>query len=558
MRPSPTQLARCRAANLPRAALLFVACTPLCLAQSTDQIADAATHQPVSATWTADTGLRLEGLGAAWYASANGDDFRYLKRTVDAVLDGGVPPATDSLAAGLFGRQLLLLYRVTLDPKYFKAAETLRRQLSPVCGLVPQTPSRASGATPPSACQAQPFLAEYAAVFHQPADFVALTHTFEAQNRNLNASPENLARQAIALVDSLPYYPAADPGRARLLKIFRHLAAALSAAPIPRQQPPLSATCLTIYAFLRGVRLGYLPDSYDASAMRAWQPIAASAGQNLLEPASLLLAATEADLASINASHRGQTILVDAWFNSQIRRNAAGQTESFHYKWSDFSDSGYSLLGHMFRSYGVGTGTLDSAPTLSNLSAAQLYLIVSPDIPVKNPHPHYMTTHDADQIAAWVHGGGVLILMENDPPNADIEHLNLLAERFGIHFDNVLHHHIIGEQVEDGRIPVPASGPIFHHPHTLYMKDTCAISLAGAAMALLRDRGDVVMATAKYGRGTVFAAVDPWLYNEYTDGRNNPHIYSQFDNFAGGQELVRWLLDHVPARRGPGKKTTSQ
>jgi unsaturated rhamnogalacturonyl hydrolase len=40
----------------------------------------------------------------------------------------------------------------------------------------------------------------------------------------------------------------------------------------------------------------------------------------------------------------------------------------------------------------------------------------------------------------------------------------------------------------------------------------------------------------------VFAAVDPWLYNEYTDGRNNPQIYSQFDNFAGGKELVQWLL----------------
>ena len=54
------------------------------------------------------------------------------------------------------------------------------------------------------------------------------------------------------------------------------------------------------------------------------------------------------------------------------------------------------------------------------------------------------------------------------------------------------------------------------------MKDTCAISLSGSAIPLLRDRGDVVMATARYGRGTVFAAVDPWLYNEYTDGRKTP------------------------------------
>jgi len=145
-----------------------------------------------------------------------------------------------------------------------------------------------------------------------------------------------------------------------------------------------------------------------------------------------------------------------------------------------------------------------------------------------------------------VRQGGVLILMENDPPNADLAHLNLLADRFGIHFDDVLHHHIIGEQVEDGRIPVAAGGPLFKRDHTLYMKDTCAISLHGSAQELLRDRGDVVMATAKSGRGTVFAMVDPWLYNEYTDGRKNPVIYGRFDNFAAGKEFVEWLIQQQP------------
>ncbi len=158
-----------------------------------------------------------------------------------------------------------------------------------------------------------------------------------------------------------------------------------------------------------------------------------------------------------------------------------------------------------------------------------------------------MTDAEADVIVAWVRRGGVLILMENDPPNADIQHLNLLADRFGIHFDNVLHHHILGDHVEDGTIPVAGGGPLFHQPHTLYMKDTCAISLSGSAIPLLRDRGDVVMGAARYGRGTVFAAVDPWLYNEYTDGRKTPAaIYSQFDNFAAGRELVQWLIQQRP------------
>jgi len=54
------------------------------------------------------------------------------------------------------------------------------------------------------------------------------------------------------------------------------------------------------------------------------------------------------------------------------------------------------------------------------------------------------------------------------------------------------------------------------------------------------------MATAKYGKGTVFAVVDPWLYNEYTNGLKLP---GEYDNYAGGVELVRWILQQVP--RGP-------
>jgi unsaturated rhamnogalacturonyl hydrolase len=44
----------------------------------------------------------------------------------------------------------------------------------------------------------------------------------------------------------------------------------------------------------------------------------------------------------------------------------------------------------------------------------------------------------------------------------------------------------------------------------------------------------------------VFAMVDPWLYNEYTDGRKLP---SSYDNFVAGKELVRWILEQVPKTR---------
>jgi unsaturated rhamnogalacturonyl hydrolase len=80
------------------------------------------------------------------------------------------------------------------------------------------------------------------------------------------------------------------------------------------------------------------------------------------------------------------------------------------------------------------------------------------------------------------------------------------------------------------------------------MKDTCAISLKAPARALLEDREGIVMATAKYGRGSVVAVVDPWLYNEYTDPRK--HRPRQ-DNYEAGKEFVSWLLKQVP-RDGHG------
>ncbi len=239
----------------------------------------------------------------------------------------------------------------------------------------------------------------------------------------------------------------------------------------------------------------------------------------------------------------GDTILLDAWYNSQKRADAKGNQVYFHYKWNDETDSGYSLLGEIFRNYGAETKMLFVAPTADNLRDAKVYIIVSPDIPVKNPIPHYMEPEDAEQIAEWVKAGGVLMIMENDPPNADLHHINLLSEKFGIHFNDVLRNHVVNDQFESGKIEVPSGGPIFHDAHTIFMKDTCTISTKAPASPVLTDKGDTIIAVARYGKGTVFATVDPWLYNEYTDGHRLPASY---DNYSAGKELVRWILEQIP------------
>ena len=52
------------------------------------------------------------------------------------------------------------------------------------------------------------------------------------------------------------------------------------------------------------------------------------------------------------------------------------------------------------------------------------------------------------------------------------------------------------------------------------------------------------MATAKVGKGTVFAVGDPWLYNEYVDGRRLP---DQYENFKAATDLVNWLISQSKA-----------
>lgn len=47
------------------------------------------------------------------------------------------------------------------------------------------------------------------------------------------------------------------------------------------------------------------------------------------------------------------------------------------------------------------------------------------------------------------------------------------------------------------------------------------------------------MATARPDKDHVFALGDPWLYDEYRDGRKIP---GEFENFRAGKDLARWLL----------------
>jgi unsaturated rhamnogalacturonyl hydrolase len=585
--------------------------------------------------WSDELGTLLNGMNAVWYGTADSAYYKYIKQAIDMLVtpDGSIPaydPDTDSLENIAMGRQLLLLYRVTQDAKYYKAAQLLRAQIS-------RQPRNSLGGfwqkqTYPNQMSlhgvylGEPFYAEYASVFQEQRDFADITRQFslldqhsrspetgllydgwdasrnqvaarKSYRKSRMAGVEGMGWYMMALVDSLPYYPQNDPGRATLLAILNRTATSLVryqnkktglwSRDLGKQgqqgnRLELSTACMFVYALQKGVRLGYLPQHYSSSAGLAWQGVLShfagtdpsrpvtvtetgrgtrsggvfdhnESGDKFFIPpvmsndpkeiAAFLLASTEMELGPGASLAHGKVVMLDAWFNSQRRKNAAGQQEYFHYKWDDYSNSGFSLLGNIFSSYGATLDTLYEAPTLDRLKHAQYYIIASPDILSKNPQPHFMRPEEAAQVAEWVKQGGVLILMENDPANSDISHFDQLADRFGLHFNEVLSHHVIEDHVQSGQIAISGGGSIFHNSHMLYMKDTCTISLNSAATPLVQDKGDILMAANHYGRGTVLAVADPWLYNEYTDGRKVP---PEQDNYAAGKEFVRWLLGKAP------------
>ena len=404
----------------------------------------------------------------------------------------------------------------------------------------------------------------------------------------------------MALVDTLDYYPEGDPGRAQLMAILRREAVAImrfqdkktglwydvmNKPGEKRNYFESSAACMFVYALAKGVRHGYLPDlepdGFLAAAERGYKGILTHFVQAQGDNVSLtetvkgsglggdpyrdgsyayyigekvvtndpkgvgafIMASTEMEYAPEATMARGDNVVVDGWFNSQMRTDAFGQQVEFHYKWYTWDNPGYSSFSHLFHEFGAQTSEHDAEPTLANLKGADVYVIASPDNLDKNPHAHFANAEDAAQLAAWVKTGGVLVIMENDTSFADLDHFNVIGDKFGIHFNSVLRKHVIGTNWEQGRIDIDGMGPIFHHPHTIYVKDVCTITVTKPARDVLDEGDDIFMATAKYGKGTVVAMTDPWLYNEYTGVRKLPDLY---DNYAAGKEFVRWILEQVP------------
>lgn len=239
----------------------------------------------------------------------------------------------------------------------------------------------------------------------------------------------------------------------------------------------------------------------------------------------------------LNAS--AQKVTLDYYFNHEVHQTVAGKTERYHYLWNDKANSGFSIFGDAFKGEGATLDTLDKGPSAGNLKGTAIYIIVDPDTKKENPRPNYVQPKHIREIVAWVKNGGILLLMANDSANVELPHFNQLAAKFGMHFNNDLQNHVIDDNhFEDGAI-VTTGNPVFKTAKKIFMKDACSISVSGAAKPMLKNNdGAVLMAIARYGKGIVVAVGDPWLYNEYTNGR----LPASFENDKAAKDLAGFLV----------------
>ena len=416
-------------------------------------------------------------------------------------------------------------------------------------------------------------------------------------NPKTGLSPHIWARAmgwyAMALVDVLDNFPKGHPQRKELINIFNRLAVAIKSVQNNKtgvwydilDRPndkgnyfESSASAMFVYAIAKGVRMQYLPASFFAVADKGYkgmqQEFVEQRAENMInlkgtvtvsglggkpyrdgsyayylsekvitnDPkgvGAFLKAINEMEIAAMPKPGSGKTIMLDSYFNNEKKKNQSGNEVSWHYKWEELANGGISMWGEQFNNAGFKTSTLYTAPTAANLKNASVYIIVDPDTEKETPKPNFIGANDIKNITDWVKAGGILILMGNDTGNVEFDHFNQLAKNFGIQFNKDSKGRVIKNEYEMGKAIVPADHEIFKTAKQLYIKEYSTLKLVAPAKSVFIDKdGSNMMAVAKLGKGSVFAIGDPWLYNEYVDGRKLP---AEYDNFNAGQDLVNWV-----------------
>ena len=425
------------------------------------------------------------------------------------------------------------------------------------------------------------------------------SHEQQWANKTTGQSPNfwdrGIGWYSMALVDVLDYFPQNHPQRPVLIKALQRLAPVLAKyqnaqtgtwSLVMGQETrqgnyaEASGSSMFVYALAKGVRLGYLDKSFAKVAQKGYAGLLktfvatetsgalafngtvsvgglggkpyrdGSFDYYLSEPlrkndlkgvGPFILASTEMEIVAENSLGQNKTVGLDYYFNHESRKSSlTGESEQWHYTWEERTHGGFWLWGNQFRELGAKTVAVPAAPTAASLKGLSVYIIVDPDTRKETATPHYIQPADSKVITEWVKGGGTLVLLANDTANCEIKHFNELAKNFGVQFTNQSVNMVQGSQFEQGKVDLTAGKAVFKTANTTYVKELAVLAVQAPAQPLVSNNGKVIMATARLGKGKVFVLGDPWLYNEYTDGRKIP---ADFENFQAGKDLATWLLD---------------
>lgn len=422
-------------------------------------------------------------------------------------------------------------------------------------------------------------------------------------NRETGVSPHFWGRAlgwyGMAMVDVLDHFPENHPGRDSIIGILNRFAAAVTKyqdaktglwydivnmQTTPKNYVEASASSMLVYTLAKGMRKGYLPSSYVANARKGYDGIVktfiknengqvnlhgtvsvSGLGGNPYRDGSFeyymsekvivndpkgvgafIKCAVELEMLPTLSAGKGKTVVLDNYFNNEWKKDGTGTNTRYHYTWDDKSNSGFSMLGDIFQIHGVKLKTLQSAPDNRNLNEASIYIIVDPDTKKETENPNFIEPRHVEAIANWVRAGGVLVLMGNDVNNAEFEKFNTLAAKFNIGFNSDNQNQVVNDQYPQGEVTIPPAHAIFASSRKIFIKEFSSLASGKDATVVLK-KGDVnVMAVAKSGKGTVLAIGDPWIYNEYVDGRKLP---AEYENYAAANDFVKWLIKQATPRK---------
>ncbi len=398
----------------------------------------------------------------------------------------------------------------------------------------------------------------------------------------------------MALVDVLDYVPQDHPQRRELIAILNRLSTAVLKVQDPKSglwydvmdkrgskgnYVEASASSMIVYSLAKGVRKGYLSNNISKQVKKGYDGIikefietdangqvnlkgtvsVSGLGGNpyrdgsyeyyLSEPVivndpkgigAFLLASNEIEMLPTLKIGKGKNVFLDYYFNHEEKKDITGKMIQTHYVWDQMDNNGFSLLGSIFNRYGVTTNSLKQAPTMDNLRRADVYVIVDPDTEKETKNPNYIQPNDIENIYNWVKQGGVLLLFANDSSNVELSHFNQLATRFGIKFNADKPRNMVkGLDFPTGTFTVNKNNPVLKTANKVYLKEISPVIVSKPAKSILSEGGDDIIAIAKIGKGSVFAVGDPWIYNEYIDGRKLP---KELENFKAAEDIVKWAI----------------